>query len=160
MPKIALGKFFTADLLVACKFDAGRIAPAMTAGMPLVRFWLGCLQTPPAPRKTSLEGWQASAGYRRNAAKLLSERLRGMRQLDCQLLAGRLQSIRWIFDRVIIVVYVAGGIGLLLAWYYWDFRFGIEVVLACLIVGALAKVAEKLNDIAEVSRTRRLDDVR
>jgi hypothetical protein len=85
-----------------------------------------------------------------------------MRQLDCQLLAGRLQSKLPSMRRDsagfstggYVVVYIAGGIGLLLAWYYSDFRFGIGVVLACLLVRALAKVGEKLNDIAEVSRTR------
>ena len=56
------------------------------------------------------------------------------------------------------MVYIAGGGGLLLAWYYHDFRIGVGTLFACLFLVTLARVAEKLNDLVEVNRGRPVDD--
>jgi len=52
----------------------------------------------------------------------------------------------------LIVGYLAGIIGLFVAWYYQDPRIGLAVLVACLLLLWLDRVAQKFNDVASAMR--------
>jgi hypothetical protein len=60
------------------------------------------------------------------------------------------------------VGYLAGIIGLFVAWYYQDLRIGLAVPVACLLLLSLDRVAQKFNDVASamgarIAKARRQD---
>jgi hypothetical protein len=55
------------------------------------------------------------------------------------------------------VEYIAGAVGLVLAWYYHDYRICVAALFACLLLLSVKRLTEKVNDLISVSRTRQTD---